>query len=230
MSGNSEPVRPLPIRPIETTQELLAKCKKHHADIKAAMKEDRPFLPPASIHGPLLAEDCASGFFLLPNLRQLWAAALALDPANPPPPPGEPANPEDAVKALDELIQWCRSKLPKEPSEEAIICYRLFLARDGKQSTLAEWMSHELNKTIKQYQVSRWLKQVRVWLKAGNVLPDLTAENKGCPRQRTRPMDSRMIDQGVGQEKSIRRQSRAADQDAELKKLIAEQQAEDDYL
>jgi hypothetical protein len=119
-----------------------------------------------------------------------------------------------------------RQKL-KEPSKEAITCYRLSITVGQKQEVLANILAEELGRPVDQSTVSRWIKRVREWLRAGNVLPDLTPNNG--PKPRTVPMDPANIDRGAGRTESIRRQSKDSDSRAELDRLIAEQQAEDDY-
>lgn len=114
-----------------------------------------------------------------------------------------------------------------EPSADAIACYRLFIATGKPQRELAEMMSHERKRPIDQPRVSRWCEQVRAWLKAGNVLPDLTADSGANPK--TVPMDPAKIDQGDGRKQATRpRRSGDPDRDDELQKVIAEQQADDD--
>jgi hypothetical protein len=59
-----------------------------------------------------------------------------------------------------------------------------------------------LRRPVDQPTVSRWLKQVRSWLKAGNILPDLTADDGAKPK--IKPMDPARLDRGDGRRKATR--------------------------
>lgn len=116
----------------------------------------------------------------------------------------------------------------KQPPDDAIACYRLSIATGRGQRELAEVLSRELGRSIGQPAVSRWLKQVSAWLKAGNVLPDLTADSG--PKPKMAVMDPAKIDRGDGRKKATRpRRSDDADRNDELQRLIDEQKSEDDY-
>src|SRR5262249_825089 len=90
----------------------------------------------------------------------------------------------------------------KEPSPDAIAPYRPWLVTGEKQEELAARMTNGLKHPISQGQVSRWLKQVRDWLKAGNVLPDLPNALDKKPM----PMDPERIDLGERQDGLAKRQ------------------------
>lgn len=86
-------------------------------------------------------------------------------------------------------------KGPVEPMPYMIQAYRLHTLRGGKQAEVADWMSKELGKPVEQAVVSRWLKRVRKWIEAGNVLPDIPTSNSR-PNGRAIPMDPGIIDAG----------------------------------
>lgn len=90
----------------------------------------------------------------------------------------------------------------KQPSGDAFKCYRVSLTTGWTQRMLAELLSRELRRPVDQPTVSRWLKQVKAWLEAGNVLPDLTAESGAKPK--VSPIDPAKIDRSDGRKKSIR--------------------------
>jgi len=95
------------------------------------------------------------------------------DSGGPPPQPAEP---------LELAAQPSGSRpVRKEPSKDAFAAYRLQLLTGKTQKELAEQLTAELRRPVGQGTVSRWLKQVRAWLKAGNVLPDLTTTRTSKP-------------------------------------------------
>ena len=75
-----------------------------------------------------------------------------------------------------------RRKKLRQPSDDAFKCYRLLLALGGKQAVIAQTLAKELGRPVDQPRVSRWGKQVKEWIEAGNVLPDLTAKNGPKPK------------------------------------------------
>jgi hypothetical protein len=99
----------------------------------------------------------------------------------------------------------------KEPSKDAIAAYRLKLLTGQTQTELAEQLTKELKRPIDQGTVSRWLRQVKVWLEAGNVLPDLTA----TPGTKPMPMDPERIELGERRDGRAKHQRgrRNSDQD-----------------
>lgn len=232
-----DPAAPPPEPLASSVQELLGECAKIREQILAGMKAGYELHPGTKDNLIALAVGEIQGILFAPVAR-LFDSAVALDLAGSPPFPGEPATARDAVALLDLLIQWCQAKQqpspagPKrklrEPPQDAFKCYRLFLVTGKKQTQLAETLSRELHRPIDQSAVSRWLKQVKEWLEAGNVLPDLTAERGRKPK--TIRMDPAKIDRGDGRKGATRRQRSAdAEGGSELARLIAEQQSEDDY-
>ncbi len=88
---------------------------------------------------------------------------------------------------------------PKEPSEEAIQCYRLIVLR-GDLTSQRSIAKQVYGDESKQYQVSRDLKVVKKWIKAGNVLPDLDS-----PRPKIYPVDPAKLNRGARPEGSYAR-------------------------
>jgi hypothetical protein len=92
----------------------------------------------------------------------------------------------------------------KPPSEKAIQCYRVRFIK-GESMTQAEIAKAVYGDALKQYQVHRDLKAVEAWVKAGNVLPDLTDSG---PKPKTYTVDPSKLDRGA---KPKRRPSDADD-------------------
>ena len=99
----------------------------------------------------------------------------------------------------------------KEPSEDAFAAYRLLLVTGNTQTELAKNLTTELKRPVNQGAVSRWIRQVRDWLEAGNVLPDLTANAAKKPTT----MDPERIDLGPNREHrpQHQRKRRTSDRD-----------------
>jgi len=100
----------------------------------------------------------------------------------------------------------------KQPSKDAIAAYRLQLLKGKTQKALAEQLTEELRRPVNQGTVSRWLKQVKAWLEAGNVLPDLTTTTR---TRKPRPLDPEKIDLGERQDgrANHQRERRSSDED-----------------
>jgi hypothetical protein len=75
-----------------------------------------------------------------------------------------------------------------EPPREAINAYRAVKLLGQRQREVAERFG------VDQGTISRWLKRVKEWLEAGNILPDLDA-----PTPKTVAMDPRKLEQGPRQ-------------------------------
>jgi hypothetical protein len=86
------------------------------------------------------------------------------------------------------------SAIVKEPCKGAMTVYRYWLATGKKQTELAqdEALTALLERTVSQGTISRWLRQVETWIKAGNILPDLRQSSTSKPK----PMDPERIDLG----------------------------------
>ena len=129
-------------------------------------------------------------------------------PVNLPTPDGVLTEPirtnRDADTAQDRSLEDQSQKEPrrkrKEPSKDAIAVYRYWYASNcllSERKTQTELandlkLMELLGRTIDQGTISRYLKQVRVWLKDGNVLPAFTAE----PDTKQIPMSPEKIDLG----------------------------------
>jgi hypothetical protein len=107
----------------------------------------------------------------------------------------------------------------KEPSKDAFSVYRFWFASscvlsDRKtQRQLAEdpeLMNH-LGRKVDQGTISRWLNQVRDWIKAGNILPDLSDPLETNPT----PMDPERIDLGPHREHRPKHQRKRRTSDSE---------------
>jgi hypothetical protein len=81
----------------------------------------------------------------------------------------------------------------KEPSVDAFIAYRLYVATGMKQKELAERLVTELKRPVTQGTVSRWLNHVEEWIEAGNVLPDMPKPSRRKPVS----IDSKKIEMGA---------------------------------
>jgi len=90
----------------------------------------------------------------------------------------------------------------KPPPEIAFQAYRLRIATGHPQKKLAALLSEELKRKVSQGQVSRWLKQTKVWIAAGNVLPDLPSPERNRPKS----IDPERIDLGARQDHRAERQ------------------------
>jgi hypothetical protein len=82
----------------------------------------------------------------------------------------------------------------KEPHKDAIAVYRYAIATGKKQTELAEdtKLMSMLGRPVDQGTISRWLKKVRTWLEAGNVLPDHLEVSRSTPK----PIDPERLDLG----------------------------------
>jgi hypothetical protein len=87
-----------------------------------------------------------------------------------------------------------------QPPANAIAAYRTSLVVGGNQSELADFLSKELGQTVTQGQVSRWLAQVKAFLEAGNVLPEMPT----APPESS--IDPKLIELGSRMDGKARRQ------------------------
>jgi hypothetical protein len=95
----------------------------------------------------------------------------------------------------------------KEPSKDAFAAYRLSRGTGKKQSELARLLTDALNRPIQQGTVSRWIAEVRDWLTAGNVLPDLSPSHDRKPTA----MDPERIELGKRRDGRAQRQRGSRD-------------------
>ena len=98
----------------------------------------------------------------------------------------------------------------KMPSKEAVAAYRLSFLKGQKQENIAAELTKQFSRPVSQGQVSRWIKQVRAFLKAGNVLPDL----EGLTRKPD-AVDPGAINMGRRQDRRTKRQRLRRDEGAE---------------
>ncbi|MDM8006087.1 MAG: hypothetical protein QUV05_08080 [Phycisphaerae bacterium] len=68
----------------------------------------------------------------------------------------------------------------KEPTKEEVAIYRFYIICGQNQTETARWMT-ERGVHTRQYKVSRVVRKVNAWLKAGNVLPPLNEEVSSRP-------------------------------------------------
>jgi hypothetical protein len=92
----------------------------------------------------------------------------------------------------------------KEPSKDAIAVYRYWFLTGKTQTELADdpKLMEELGRKVGQGTISRWLKQVKEWNEACNVLPPLPEARDSKPTA----MDPERIDLGGRQDGRARRQ------------------------
>lgn len=91
---------------------------------------------------------------------------------------------EDHIKFNDIPAASKGQAATKEPSRKAIQCYRLHIAGHS-QTSIAEMMK------LHQGSVSKWLKQVRAYVEAGNILPALPPTGS---KSRSYTADPRKLD------------------------------------
>jgi hypothetical protein len=82
----------------------------------------------------------------------------------------------------------------RKPNKDAMTVYRYWFASGLKQVELAKdsTLMELLGRSVSQGTISRWLRQVEDWIKAGNVIPDLSESSISKPL----PMDPERIDLG----------------------------------
>lgn len=88
-------------------------------------------------------------------------------------------------------------RVPKEPSPEAFAAYRIQVSIGWTQEQIAEQLKQEFKRPFDQGSVSRMLKQVRQFLKAGGELPPLTSVES---------VDPKVIELGARQDHQTQRQ------------------------
>lgn len=118
-----------------------------------------------------------------------------------------------ATSVLQTKIEQLDEEIPKgaslkQPSDRAMVVYRLWFATGARQEDIAEKFKEDYGLPMEQGSVSRYLNQVKAWVEAGNILPaaeqssvkpiikadspsvDLGANQTGrTPRQRERKND-----------------------------------------
>jgi hypothetical protein len=125
-----------------------------------------------------------------PNIIQFLKSNLArLEPPEAPHTSGNIASDSTVATAVNQVLPTSETKL-KEPSEKARQCYRLMFTKED------EWTQAKIAKEVygdsgKQSKVSRDIKQVKTYVEAGGVLPDLTTQ-----RPKTHAVDPSQLDKG----------------------------------
>jgi hypothetical protein len=125
----------------------------------------------------------------------------SMQPGGAAPQTAPPVPPMKEVKADDQGQAQLRRRL-KEPSKDAFTAYRVWLVTGEKQEELAQRLMEPLKRKVGQGTISRWLKQVKEWIEAGNVLPDLSEPLDSKPT----PMDPERIELGERQDGRARHQ------------------------
>jgi hypothetical protein len=104
-----------------------------------------------------------------------------------------------SIRAIDALLAASTpvpERPPEEPKKNAWTAYRLVKVVGMKQRDAADAMSKELGEPIKQYQVSRWCRQVAEFIQAGGILPDgYRPSGSDTGRGRTVSMDPGALEQ-----------------------------------
>ena len=122
----------------------------------------------------------------------------------------KPEKPTDDPHKL--AMRAKRTSAPKrEPSPDAIACYRVFFLKGMKQQPLADYMTKELKRPISQGAVSRWLREVKKWIEAGNILPDLPEPLKRKPDS----IDAGVIEMGQREDGLTPRQRNRRSEDSD---------------
>ena len=91
----------------------------------------------------------------------------------------------------------------REPSKIVIAAYRYHILRGEKQAKIAEKLTAEFGSPVSQGQVSRWIREVRQYIEAGNVLPDLDGEKLN---QKPTATDPAIIEMGEREDHLTKRQ------------------------
>jgi len=98
--------------------------------------------------------------------------------------------PLEDVKAAEQ-DEESADKTTREPSPLAMQAYRLHVLSEITQTEIAAMLSRESKRPISQGQVSKWVTEVREYVEAGNVLPDLGASG---PKGNLRYADPAKLD------------------------------------
>jgi hypothetical protein len=119
---------------------------------------------------------------------------------------------KDAEKGQQSVAQGAQGaqRPMKQPSNDAFTAYRVWVATGIIQEELAEMLTKELKRPVHQGTVSRWIDQVKSWLEAGNVLPDLSPPLNKKPTA----IDPERIDLGERQDHRSERQRERRNSDA----------------
>ena len=129
----------------------------------------------------------------------------------------EPPIPRDVPEVNSEVtapeasngFKPSQRKASKKPSREAFQASALKNYTGRTQAEVAAIMSKELGREIQQYQISRWLDQVREWHEAGNPIPTPEQLRAQVRSSRTATVDPASLEQGP--RKDGRRPKRCSD-------------------
>jgi|GEM_PF-5766103 len=88
----------------------------------------------------------------------------------------------------------------KEPPKIAMQAFRLYYLKGEKQEDIAKEMSRQYGKSINQGQVSRWINETKIYVDAGNILPELPK----LPKPVT--VDPDILEMGERQDRLTKRQ------------------------
>jgi hypothetical protein len=102
------------------------------------------------------------------------------------------------------------SVIVREPSKDELTVYRYWLVTGKKQIELEKdaALMELLGRQIDQGTISRYLKSVKAWIKAGNAFPDMPNQS-----ERATPMDPAEIDRGARRDGRTKRQREKLDGD-----------------
>jgi hypothetical protein len=189
-------------------------------EFAASRERRRDKLEMMILHGEALRQADAAE---QPELSSLNMAA-AEPPAEPPPANGAPeraigGEPDAATLPHQAVAQTPRLETPlktpprpplKEPSKAAMAVYRYWfgsncvLSEHKTQTELANdlVLMKQLGRKVHQATISRYLKQVRKWMEAGNIVPETSESLNSQPK----PMDPERIDLGKRQDGRTERQ------------------------
>jgi hypothetical protein len=120
-------------------------------------------------------------------------------------PAPRPIAPDDSAPVLRKSEKSEPKARPKKsrrpPSDLAVATYRIWFPLNLSQEEIASLISKKVGYTVKQNKVSRMLKQVKLFLAAGNDLPALPK-----PSARSAPIDPSKIDLGERSDRLTKRQ------------------------
>ena len=115
-----------------------------------------------------------------------------------PPPAKQKPSPPVAEVSVGNVV---RKNRLKEPPEIEMMAYRLYKNTEANQDEIAKALQKRFRVPVGQQRVSRMIRRVRKWLKAGNILPDPAK----IPRA-ARTTDPAVLDEGERSDHLTQRQ------------------------
>jgi len=115
-----------------------------------------------------------------------------------PPPAKQTPSPPVAEVSVGNVV---RKNRLKEPPEIEMMAYRLYKNTEANQDEIAKALQKRFRVPVGQQRVSRMIRRVRKWLKAGNILPDPAK----IPRA-ARTTDPAVLDEGERSDHLTQRQ------------------------